>query len=214
MIYKNIQFTIPRNEVLLRLKYNVQKSEMSDSVEKLIDAMTDEAYVLAEAEASVEHFLIKEITNASVILEGTDFQLRSTSLVKHLKDCYQVSLFVCTIGSEYSERIKTYLDEKEIAKATVLDAVCSEAIEAVTEKINAMIRQEAEAAGATTVSRFSTGYGDWEVSSQKELCALLEGNEIGITVNDSNLMIPEKSVSACVGWKKIDRPARKILDQG
>jgi hypothetical protein len=211
MIIKDIQYTIPLSEVLLRLKYNVKKSEMSETVRKVIDEMLSEAYILSEPQAVVEEFEIAEIKEHEVMLSGTAFTLRGASLVKHLAGCYKVSLIVCTIGDGCSAKIKELLDAGEVTKAATLDAVASEAVEAVTEAVNRHVDQHADAEGATTVSRFSTGYGDWKVKEQKRIIEALDAKQIGVSVNDACLMLPEKTVSACIGWKKVDLPVRKIL---
>jgi len=50
----------------------------------------------------------------------------------------------------------------------------------------------------TTVMRFSPGYCGWHVSGQKRLFARLQPESIGITLNDSCLMQPLKSVSGVI----------------
>ena len=48
--------------------------------------------------------------------------------------------------------------------------------------------------------RFSAGYGDLDVSFQKEIFGVLDCHKkIGLTLNDSMLMSPTKSVTAIVG---------------
>jgi len=212
MIIRNLQFAIPVDEVLLRLKYNVKKSEISEPVQSLIDSMMNEGAILSEPQAVVEEYVIAGFTQEAVLLEETDFTLKSASLVEHLHDCYKVSLIVCTIGSGCQEKIKDFLDAKEISKAATLDAVASESVEAFTEAVNQLVNQNADAEGAETVMRFSTGYGDWSVKEQSRIVQELQAEQIGVSVNEASLMLPEKTVSACIGWKKTDKPVRKILE--
>ncbi len=48
--------------------------------------------------------------------------------------------------------------------------------------------------------RFSPGYGDLTLLAQKDIFAVLDcGKRIGLTLNDSLLMSPSKSVTAFVG---------------
>ncbi len=213
MIIKNLKFTIPLDEVLLRLKYNVRKSEISPSVQALIDEMMDEGVILSEPQAIVDDYQIDSFTEDEVLLVDTDFTLRSRSLVDHLKDCYKVSVIICTIGPGCQEKIAEFLAAKEISNAATLDAVSSESVEAFTESVNVLVNKNAEAEGATTVMRFSTGYGDWSVAEQRRIIDALQGGQIGVSVTDSALMLPEKTVSACIGWKKDENlRARKALN--
>ena len=50
--------------------------------------------------------------------------------------------------------------------------------------------------------RFSPGYGDWELSAQKDILRVCGGNQIGISVSDNFMMSPQKSVSAVFGLVK------------
>ena len=48
--------------------------------------------------------------------------------------------------------------------------------------------------------RFSAGYGDFPLSAQKEIFGMLDcARQIGLTLNDSLLMSPTKSVTSIVG---------------
>ena len=53
--------------------------------------------------------------------------------------------------------------------------------------------------------RFSPGYGDFPMESSKDLVGLLDaGRRIGLTVSQSGILIPRKSVTAVLGVS--DRP--------
>jgi hypothetical protein len=200
MIIKDIQYTIPVTEVLLRLKYNSTTSEMSEPVRALIDQMMSEGFILAEPRAIIEDFVIEHLGESVVTLCGSSLTLPSAALAERLRGCYKVSLILCTIGNACSEKIKVFLAEKEIAKAAVLDAVASEAVEAVTEAVNGIVNQNAAAENALTRARFSSGYGDWHVREHPRIIETLRAARIGVSVNDASLMVPEKTVSACIGW--------------
>ena len=64
-------------------------------------------------------------------------------------------------------------------------------------------RIQAELApGESLVTRYSPGYGDWPLDAQRELLALLDTpRAIGVSLTDSLLMVPSKSVSAVIGVK-------------
>ena len=53
-----------------------------------------------------------------------------------------------------------------------------------------------------STKRFSPGYGDLALAHQKEVLKLLNAEKnVGITLTDTCLMVPTKSVSAIVGIK-------------
>jgi hypothetical protein len=62
---------------------------------------------------------------------------------------------------------------------------------------------------ATGVLRYSPGYCGWDISGQRKLFAFLHPDRIGLTLRDSFLMEPLKSVSGLIiaGPRNIhDRP--------
>ena len=64
-------------------------------------------------------------------------------------------------------------------------------------------------AGRFLTDRFSPGYGDLPLSLQADfLRATDAGRKLGITVNDSFLMTPCKTVTAVIGLSERPQPAR------
>ena len=52
--------------------------------------------------------------------------------------------------------------------------------------------------------RFSAGYGDLPLDTQKQIFSLLNlSKNIGLTLNDSLLMSPTKSVTAFIGMQEV-----------
>jgi cobalamin-dependent methionine synthase I len=49
------------------------------------------------------------------------------------------------------------------------------------------------------MSRYSPGYGDWDISEQAKLFRLVPGDAIGVHLSETHQMTPEKSVSAMIG---------------
>ena len=51
--------------------------------------------------------------------------------------------------------------------------------------------------------RFSPGYGDFDLKYQKDILEYLDANKkIGISLTDSLMMIPTKSITAIIGIKR------------
>ena len=51
--------------------------------------------------------------------------------------------------------------------------------------------------------RFSPGYGDFDISFQTKIFEVLQcGKKIGVTLNESLLITPTKSVTAIIGIEK------------
>lgn len=125
--------------------------------------------------------------------------IKSRDLSKLLDGCQEVYIFAVTAGEEISRRIRDLSERGDNSRALITDAVGSELVEAAADEINRYISKQTS--GSLT-RRFSPGYGDWGVENQNEIDRILDLKQIGIKLNESFLMIPEKSITALVGVKK------------
>lgn len=123
--------------------------------------------------------------------ETCDFgcmKVKSKDLVKNLSGCKKVILFAATIGVEIDRLIARYAHISP-SKALMFQAIGAERIEALCDVFCEGFRP-----------RFSPGYGDLPLETQKIMFEVLNCNKsIGISLNDSLLMSPSKSVTAFVG---------------
>ena len=118
----------------------------------------------------------------------------SKDLRKNLYDCKSVILFGATVGMEIDRLIARY-SVVSPAKALLFQAIGAERIESLCNCFNNDIKIAME-----TVSRFSAGYGDFPIEAQREIFAALDcQRKIGLTLNESLLMSPSKSVTAIIG---------------
>ena len=135
-------------------------------------------------------------------LAGACFRLEGESVRALLKDCDHVILMAATRGSSV-ERLIRRAQAVDMAGALILDACGSAAIENVCDNLCADLA--AGFAPRYLTDRFSPGYGDMPLSQQRELFAALDvTRRIGVTLTDSGLMLPQKSVTALIGVS--DRP--------
>lgn len=130
---------------------------------------------------------------------------RSLSLEKNLKDCEKVILFAATLGSGVDVLLQRY-GRLQMSKAVVLQAAAAAMLESYCDEQNERLKQEYLEQGWYLRPRFSPGYGDFSLDCQRPLAAALElSKRIGITLTDSLLMAPSKSVTAVIGASKRPR---------
>ena len=116
-------------------------------------------------------------------------------IVRLISGCGQIVIFGATLGTAVDTMLSR-LQIRDMAHAVIFDAVASSAIENVCDNF---CRDIAAEYGEIT-ARFSAGYGDYPFSMQWRLSeALCLEKSIGITLNDSGLMLPQKSVTAIFG---------------
>ncbi|MCI8837542.1 MAG: Vitamin B12 dependent methionine synthase activation subunit [Hungatella sp.] len=145
------------------------------------------------------------LTVRESIIDMGCFQTKSQALEKNLKHCRQVVLFAATLGVQADSLIRRY-SRLQMSRAVVMQAVAAAMLEEYCDQVNEEIRREYEKKGLYLRPRFSPGYGDFPIQCQSGLLGGLEaGKRIGITLTDSLLMIPSKSVSAVIGVSPVRR---------
>jgi len=190
---------IDREEVLRYMGYRGQN--IDHTTEKLLNDCIDEV-----ARVSKESFLyeIFDIERAAegLCLKGTTLTLAGEDIGRHLAGSEKCALMAVTLGLEVDKRINFY-SKTDIAKALVFDACATAAVESLCDAVQEKIETAAKSMGFETTTRFSPGYGDFSIGIQKELAKVLKAYEgIGLSVSESSIMIPRKSVTAFIGLRR------------
>ncbi len=132
-------------------------------------------------------------------LKGDALQLasaciQSAALKKNLEGCNDAYLMAVTLGMQ-TERFLHRLAILSPAKHFTADALASAYAEAAADFANGILFKEKR-----LTKRFSPGYGDLPLSIQPQLISLTEANKyLHISLNESLLMIPQKSITAILG---------------
>lgn len=124
---------------------------------------------------------------------------------KVLADCPQAAVMCCTLGAEFDLWLKR-LQARDMRAAVLLDALGGVYVETACDQTEADIL--ARFPGMYLTDRFSPGYGDLPLDTQPRLMALAGAQRIGVTLTDSLLMNPQKSVTAIAGIAARPQPAR------
>ncbi len=125
-------------------------------------------------------------------------KLNSQKLANNLSGCENAVVFAATIGIGIDRLIAKY-GSISPSKALIFQAFGSERIEALCDRFCSDIKNEY---GTAVSPRFSPGYGDLPLDSQKDIFSVLDPErKIGLTLNGSLLMSPSKSVTAIFGLK-------------
>jgi hypothetical protein len=109
-----------------------------------------------------------------------------------------LALYVATLGPALPDRIQQLFAQNALAEGYMLDAVASAGADLLSERLAAHFAQARPSRGGASDERtlaYSPGYCGWPTSGQRALFAALVPDEVGVTLNDSCLMTPLKSVS-------------------
>ncbi len=123
----------------------------------------------------------------------------SRNLSKNLANCSSVYLFGATLGVG-PDRLIARAQIRKMSDALIYQAASAAMIETWCDIVNEKIRKEAADERLFTRPRYSPGYGDCPLELQRDLIRVLDApKQIGLTLTDSLLMMPSKSVTAIVG---------------
>lgn len=184
---------LPLDRIKRRLK--VPKKVDFGPYEELIDRF----FTLVEPRCRFDEQNAAVRAGKTVLADG--FEIDSNSLSDHLRECSRVTLIAVTVGGHIEERMESFGKQNKMLESMILDAVGSECVEEAAIYISGLIGDRIIKRGLIPTKRFSPGYGDLKLDVQRYFFKLLKLQEIGLELNDSLLMIPQKSITAFIGWK-------------
>ncbi len=155
-------------------------------LEKIKDEYVLAGYVIAPA-ALEPPFLTIGNTTFSV---GSDVSLMLRSVEKTI-------VFACTVSRELNEKLEQQSFNENYLDAYLMDIIGTVVIGKAVERIHEKIKKEFSSHKVTNT--ISPGNCGWPVEEQKKLIGLLPGGFLNITLNDSGMMHPVKSLTGIIG---------------
>lgn len=185
------EINIESKEVAVYLGYYSAKTD--DTAKALICTCAEEFQNAANFTACVAKVPIK-------IENGVDLgfmKVKSVSLEKNLDGCDYAYILAATTGIDAHRLIERNSIISPL-KGVVTDCVGSAAIEAFCDKLNLSLENT-----EFLRPRFSPGYGDLPLECQKDIVDFLQTKKnIGMSLTESLMMVPVKSVTAIIGISK------------
>ena len=186
--------TIDRREALRYLR--IRCGETPPDLERAFEACERDLRVVARPRAVWRLFDL----DPDGRLVGTSFLPEGESIRRHLFGCTQLVLMAATLGSEVDALLRR-AQTQDVSNALLLDALANAAIESVCDELCSQIA--ARLSPRLITSRFSPGYGDLPLRQQADLFEVLDvRRRIGVSLTESGLMIPQKTVTALIGVKE------------
>lgn len=177
--------------------------EITESITVLADEC-EQRLLSAVAPKFVYAVFDIEHTADGVSVSNTPLVLKGNDVASHLQSCEKCVLLAATLGAGADSVIRGY-ESAAMEKAVIADCLASAAIEQVCDLAETEIRQKLS--GQNFTWRFSPGYGDLPLDIQRDFLNVLNApKRIGLTVTDSLILIPRKSVTAVIGVSEHEIP--------
>jgi hypothetical protein len=171
-------------------------AELPKEVKRLFDKAVNDLFALSEPRAV---FAEISVPGFATVYAGEGLNEKETPLGDVLIKAEGLMLFAVTLGDAISNQIDELFKTNEFALGSMLDSAASVAAENVADVVQDLVfdilmeeKRNHEKAG---IMRFSAGYCGWHMSGQRKLFEFLCPEDIGITLLDSYLMKPLKSIS-------------------
>lgn len=177
-----------------------QPGTAPEPVTLLINEITEE--LLSFGDIKAEYRILTEIgfqhEEKSLLIEGVIFNIKPI-IYRQIKESEEAALFICTAGPVIGEKSRDSMKGGDLLKGYVYDVIGSEVVEAAADMMQEELKAETAAHGKKITNRFSPGYCGWDVAEQHKLFSFFKDNFCGITLTESALMNPIKSVSGLIG---------------
>ncbi len=140
-----------------------------------------------------------------VVRQLPDFDMGS--IIQHqLRDAEAYAFFVATAGTEYEQYQQQLKVNGDMVSVFITDALGSVIAEHCADRMEETLQMSIDKLGWHHTNRFSPGYCGWHVSQQQLLFRQFPSSSdaclptpCGVTLTDSSLMLPIKSVSGIIG---------------
>ncbi len=136
-----------------------------------------------------------------VVNKQPDFEMGNI-ILRQLRGSEAFALFICTSGLEFETYQHRLKEQGDMVRVFIADALGSVIAEKCADQMEKALQESIDKLGWKHTNRFSPGYCGWHVSQQQLLFPLFQGHTCGVTLTDSSLMLPIKSVSGIIGLGK------------
>jgi hypothetical protein len=164
----------------------------------LTEELLDEVRSLVAPAAIYTILPVSALEHERVVLENRA-AFSGPLVARALAGATHVALAVCTAGPALDARVKAFFAKGDAMRAVALDGAGNAAVGQVTLLLSGVLCDEATARGLQVGMRASPGQEGWPITEQRVLFSLLPGEQIGVHLTPSCLMVPRKSVSFAIG---------------
>lgn len=194
-----IKYTASFSDIKLSLKDLALKSRstlsnIQNSCPKLID---DACQLTVMAETRLMPCIVN-LPTAVIDIDGKAFYV-GKKIAQKLRNASYCVVFVCTAGDELFNIAQQSNKQSDYLKGYYYDLFANMLVEKSVDWLSKEMKQEHEIEHLSHSNKYGPGYCDWPLVDQRELLSLLENDHINISLSESGLMLPIKSLSGIWG---------------
>lgn len=166
-------------------------------MQQLIEQTITHVSGWCQPQFSYRLFEISERSANALVVDGC--RLTTGPIITHyMRDADYLAVFIATAGAQYQQWFEQEAHSGDILREFVAHNIGSEIAEAAGRYMGQTLAAECAAKGLVTGNPYSPGYCGWDITDQRILFALMRTATCGVTLSDSCLMNPIKSVSGII----------------
>ena len=196
MVVTNIPFSPTFEEYGKKIKI-----EKYESMENTVRALFEETAPLLQPKAVLKECYIETKNGNSVVVDGVKFT--STVFDTKLDSAERVFAYVATCGTELENFSR---DPSDFMEQFLLDELKEMALRDALQYLRSYVKETYKLKKIASMNPGSADAHVWPIEQQQQLFSLLGDvkQSIGVTLTDSHLMIPNKSVSGIYFPTEVD----------
>jgi len=185
IVLNNIPCELDKNKIAKQLHIEIGSDDYAD-----LEVLLEKVVQVARPKAVYRTVFIEERGSDFVLLD--ELKMCSTVVSKKLADVHRVFAYVATCGDEIEQWSKTITD---ILHNWWMDGIKEFVLAAASKYLKKRVIGDMQLGKIATMNPGSLP--DWPLSEQAKMFALLGDTQdmIGVSLSDSMLMTPAKSVS-------------------
>lgn len=203
-IIKNIELSIP-DDIGRDFLTKLMEGRLIPIMEEMLKNKRGECIDSLNPAAVYESFDISGIEGDSVYFKSGHI-FNGPNISKILRGSEVAVIFISTLGKNIDDLVRKESDSGDTLGTIILDAITTSMLETLGDHVSRTIKDNnltQKGYGATC--KYSPGQYKWTIEEQKEIFRMVNGPSIGVSLNESLLMVPFKSVSGVYGFGPEDK---------
>ncbi|NJK86685.1 MAG: methionine synthase [Bacteroidales bacterium] len=192
--FSNLQFSFKDFIPFIR----DENGNVNETIAGIVDELIPQIQGYCDLRGGYEVFEVSFNENKTILILSQTFNTGKI-VFQQLKESEQIAVFICTAGQGISNWSKYENQNGDPLKAYLIDLAGSIIVEKTVDCLHELIKKEAFEIGLNITNRYSPGYCNWDVSEQQKLFSLFPAEFCGVSLSESSLMHPIKSVSGFIG---------------
>lgn len=188
---------LPEEELMTALGYEEGRTP-SEDVQKMINIAKDAVRKCCRPRFAYRIVHGRVSGRQHIEIEGMVFKPDSI-IVHNLKESESFALLVGTVGEEMTDWMHSPEVTSDIMLSFIADSMGSVIAESIISWGMEHVAGTIKGYGLGITNSYSPGYCGWHVSEQHKFFGLLTEGVCGISLCESGLMTPVKSVSSIIG---------------